>query len=44
MELSQDEDGKPANVDPKNTLLIKYHGDYIRTTNLPDFLQGAPEN
>jgi hypothetical protein len=42
VQLSPDENLQPARVDPKNTILIKYHGDYIRTTNLTDFLQGAP--
>ena len=42
VKLSPDENQQPARVDPKNTLLIKYHGDYIRTTNIDDFVQGAP--
>jgi hypothetical protein len=43
VQLSQDENHENPNVDPKNTILIKYHGDYIRSTTVSNFLKDPPD-
>lgn len=42
VEPSTGNDQEINKLDPHKTLLLKFHGDYIRTTDLKDFLDRSP--